>query len=359
MSPTPLVEVSDLVRHFRVSGRLSPHGVLAALDGVSFEVFEGETLGIVGESGCGKSTLGRLLVKLDSPTSGTIRFGGMDLEELKGSALRRARRDLQMVFQDPSGSLDPLWRAERIVSEPLRAAGMRGRRELKERSRELLATVGLDASFADRLPSELSGGQKQRVGIARAIATNPRLIVADEPVSALDVSVQAQVINLLADLQEKLALTYVFIAHGLEIVRHLSDRVAVMYLGRIVELASTEELFSAPAHHYTAMLLAAVPSLGGTRQNSVAVVGEAGSALRPPPGCRFNPRCPASQEICRTEEPPLVNSRDGHLVACHFPLPLRTPTPSRPPNFNPPPTHQEVPPDSDRPRPFQQEENAP
>lgn len=316
----PLVEVKDLVRHYRAPGTMSKRQVIRAVDGVSFDVIEGETLGVVGESGCGKSTLGRLLVKLDSPTSGNVRFEGLDLSTVHRGALQGLRRDLQMIFQDPMGSLDPLWRAERIIAEPLRASGMRDRHELRARVEELLSTVGLDPELGSRLPSEMSGGQRQRVGIARAIATGPRLIVADEPVSALDVSVQAQVVNLLAELQSRLKLSYVFIAHGLEVVRHLSDRVAVMYLGKVVELAPAEELFAAPAHHYTAMLLAAVPSADPGRRSGVAVQGEVGSAMNPPSGCRFNPRCPARQTRCSTEEPVLARIGESRLVACHYPL---------------------------------------
>jgi oligopeptide/dipeptide ABC transporter ATP-binding protein len=315
----PLVEVADLHVRFpagrNVWGR--PSAWVQAVDGVSLTVGRGEVLGLVGETGSGKTTLGRCLVRLQEPVSGSILFDGEDLLALKGRALREKRREFQIVFQDPYGSLDPRMTVEAIVGEPLLIHRVGGRAARRERVAELLAQVGLERDAMGRYPAEFSGGQRQRIGIARAIALKPRFLVCDEPVSALDVSVQAQIVNLLQDLQEANGLSYLFIAHGLQVVSHISHRVAVMYLGKIVELAGTEALFRRPLHPYTRALLAAVPEpepgaspAGGRLQGEPAAV--------PASGCPFAPRCPLVQERCRGEAPALSGFGDGHLAACHF-----------------------------------------
>lgn len=305
-------------RHSLLPGRGRP---IRAVDGVDLAVREGETFGLVGESGCGKSTLGRLLIRLLEPSAGSVHFDGVDLSSLHGPALRRMRSQMQMIFQDPFGSLDPSWRVGRIVAEPLRAQGVGPRDGLESRVAELLALVGLDESMAGRLPAAMSGGQRQRVGIARAIAAQPRFIVADEPVSALDVSVQAQVLNLLRDLQDRLGLTFVIIAHGLNVVRHVSTTVGVMYLGRLVEVGPTDEVFESFAHPYTAALMSAVLAPEHSRgRHRIILPGEVGSAARVPGGCRFHPRCPLRQPRCETDDPTLQAIGPDHAVACHFPL---------------------------------------
>lgn len=322
-----LIEVRALRKQFSSHRSLvrPSQGVVKAVDGVDLDIVAGETFGLVGESGCGKSTLGRLLVRLLEPTAGSVRFQGVDLAGLKGTRLRQQRADMQIIFQDPFGSLDPRWRIGRAIAEPLRANGLHDDRQTRAQVDTLLDSVGLDGSMVDRFPHEMSGGQRQRVGIARAIALKPKFIVADEPVSALDVSVQAQIVNLLMDLQVRLGLTYAFVAHGLNVVRHVSTRVGVMYLGRIVEQAPTEELFSSFAHPYTASLLSAVPTVehGKTRQR-IVLSGEVGSASRLPSGCRFHPRCPLRQQRCEVEDPPLRELWPGHFAACHFPLVSQT-----------------------------------
>ncbi|MHB8189291.1 MAG: ABC transporter ATP-binding protein [Ferrimicrobium sp.] len=316
-----LIKATKLHRWFgsrrgRRGGRL-----VRAVDGVDIAVFRGETLGIVGETGSGKSTLGRLLIGLLSPSSGTVQFEGVDLSSLSKGQLRQSRRGMQMIFQDPLGSLDPRWSVRRILAEPLKAHGARQSAALGQRIEELIQTVGLDPTIINRLPTDMSGGQRQRVGIARALALDPRVIIADEPVSALDVSVQAQIINLLMDLQQEFNLSFVFIAHGLEVVRHISDRVAVMYLGRMVELATTDQLFQHPGHPYTDSLLGSVPRPDpNTRRELRVVSGEIGSGRHLPTGCRFHPRCPARVARCELEDPELHEIRPGHFVACHFPL---------------------------------------
>lgn len=319
-----LLETHLLTRTFRTRG-----GSVTAVDRVNLGVSRGETVALVGETGCGKSTLGRLLVNLLSPSSGWVRFEGADLSNLSGRELRTKRSGAQMVFQDPLDSLDPRWPARRSIAEPLKAYHWGTKTQIAARVTELLDTVGLSNDLAARLPSEMSGGQRQRVGIARALALEPKLVVTDEPVSALDVSIQAQIVNLLIDIQSRLNVAYVFIAHGLEVVRHISDRVGVMYRGSLVELAPTSAVFERPMHPYTDSLLAAVPRPDPRTRSQLRVLpGEVGSLVHVPQGCRFHPRCPASQEICARLDPPSRELRDGHFVSCHFPLNLDTLPPS-------------------------------
>jgi len=324
-----LLEARDLFKHFTVRGTAFRSGgeTVHAVDGVSLEVRSGETLGVVGESGCGKSTLGRLLVRLHEPTSGTIRFGGRDITSLSRRQLRPFRRELQMIFQDPYASLNPRKRVGQILEDPFRIHRDLSGSEMKRRVRELLETVGLSPDHVNRYPHEFSGGQRQRIGVARALALNPKLIVADEPVSALDVSIQAQVINLLDDLQDDFDLTYVFIAHDLGVVHHVSDRIAVMYLGVIVEVGPSDELFLHPVHPYTEALLSAIPAIEGeqeeVRRERIVLEGEVPSPVAPPAGCRFHTRCRYATEICTIERPPLVDHGGGRFAACHHPLDAR------------------------------------
>ena len=309
-----LVRVRGLFKHFPVAGS---DDVVRAVDGVTFEIFKGETLGLVGESGCGKSTVGRCLLRLIEPTEGHIEFEGRDVGGLTGEELRRLRREMQIIFQDPYASLNPRLRVRDIVAEPLLIHGLGNREERRARVADLLKRVGLDPDYMNRYPHEFSGGQRQRIGIARALALQPRLIVADEPVSALDVSVQAQVINLLEELQEEFKLTYLFISHGLAVVEHISTRVAVMYLGRIVEVATAQELYANPLHPYTRALLSAIPIPDPTRKRDrIVLKGDVPTPINPPKGCRFHTRCPEAVPECAQIDPDLREVTPGHRVAC-------------------------------------------
>ena len=322
----PLVEVRDLVKHFPVRGGILQRtiGWVQAVDGVSFEIRRGETLGLVGESGCGKTTVGRLLLRLIEPTSGSIRFDGVELTELKGAALKPYRRRIQIIFQDPYASLDPRAPVADSIGEGLRIHGVGTGPERRQKVRRMMDLVGLMPYHARRYPHEFSGGQRQRIGIARALVLEPDLVVCDEPVSALDVSIQAQVLNLLNQLQRELGLTYVFVAHNMGVVEHISDRVAVMYLGRIAELADRRELFRNQEHPYTQALMSAIPIPDPElRRQRVILKGDVPSPVNPPSGCRFHPRCQLRQElgrpaICKDATPPLIELGGGHECACHF-----------------------------------------
>ena len=320
----PLLEVKDLVMHFPLTQGIffqKKVGAVRAVDGVSFTIQRGETLGLVGESGCGKSTTGRALLQLYKPTSGSVRFEGQDLVTLGAEEMRRMRRQVQMIFQDPYASLNPRMTVGSIVGEPLDIHGLASGKEKQERVEQLLTVVGLNPYFANRYPHEFSGGQRQRIGIARALAVNPAFIVCDEPISALDVSIQAQIINLLEELQSEFGLTYLFIAHDLSVVRHISNRVAVMYLGKIVELADRNELYIAPKHPYTKALLSAVPipdPVIERKRERIILTGDVPSPVNPPSGCRFHTRCPLADTICREKDPEWREVTPGHWAACHF-----------------------------------------
>ncbi|WP_422742762.1 ABC transporter ATP-binding protein [Mycobacterium sp. WMMD1722] len=321
----PLLEVTDLVKHFPVkSGVVIDREVarVRAVDGVSLRLEEGETLGLVGESGCGKSTLCRLILQLLTPTTGSVRFAGDELVGKSARQLRPVRRHIQMIFQDPYASLNPRKRVGQIVGDPMELHGLAGGGDVKRRVQELLDRVGLRPEHYNRYPHEFSGGQRQRIGIARALALRPRLIIADEPVSALDVSVQAQIVNLLKDLQDEFRLSYLFVAHDLGVVRHVSDRVAVMYLGKVVETATADALYDKPIHPYTNALLSAVPvpdPRGNAARQRLVLEGDVPSPMNPPSGCRFHTRCPWCTEVCVDQEPALVDHDVAHAAACHHP----------------------------------------
>ncbi|MFD5032898.1 ABC transporter ATP-binding protein [Streptomyces sp. NPDC058220] len=323
--PEPLLKVTGLVKHFPITKGVLKRkvGAVQAVDGLSFDVRPGETLGVVGESGCGKSTMGRLITRLLEPTAGKVEFQGRDITHLSAGAMRPMRRDVQMIFQDPYGSLNPRHTIGGIVSTPFKLQGIEPEGGVKREVQRLLELVGLSPEHYNRYPHEFSGGQRQRIGIARALALNPKLVVADEPVSALDVSIQAQVVNLLDDLQDELGLTYVIIAHDLSVIRHVSDRIAVMYLGKIVELSDRKSLYESPMHPYTKALLSAVPvpdpGRRGAKSDRILLKGDVPSPISPPSGCRFHTRCWKATEICKTTEPPLIQLALGHQAACHHP----------------------------------------
>lgn len=314
----PLVKVSNLRKFFNLGGG----NILKAVNEIDFSIAKGETVGVVGESGCGKSTAGRTILRLYEPTSGNVTFNGEDIYKMKGAKLKQMRRDMQMIFQDPYASLNPRMTITDVIGEALDIHGLVGSRaERKRRVEDLLDLVGLNPDHATRYPHEFSGGQRQRIGIARALAVDPNFIIADEPISALDVSIQAQVVNLMQDLQRKMGLTYLFIAHDLSMVKHISDRVAVMYLGKIVELAESSELYSSPAHPYTRALLSANPipdpEIEATRER-IVLAGDLPSPINPPAGCQFHTRCPMATDKCKTVEPKLVEVKKGHFASCHY-----------------------------------------
>jgi oligopeptide/dipeptide ABC transporter ATP-binding protein len=322
----PLVRLTGIKKYFPITQGIifqREVGRVHAVDGVDLEVFPGETLGVVGETGCGKSTLGRLICHLLETTEGTVEFEGRDITGIKGKELRQFRRQVQMIFQDPYSSLNPRKRVGQIIGDPFQIHGIADGKERKLRVQELMEVVGLNPEHYNRFPAEFSGGQRQRIGVARSLALRPKLIICDEPVSALDVSIQAQVINLLEDLQNEFHLTYIFIAHDLSVVRHVSDRVAVMYLGKVVELADSKRLYAEPKHPYTGALLSAIPVADpdlADKRERVILYGDVPSPIDPPSGCRFHPRCPKAQDRCVVEVPPLEVKASGDLAACHFPL---------------------------------------
>jgi oligopeptide transport system ATP-binding protein len=321
---TTLVDVKGLKVHFPIKGGLLNRTVahVKAVDGVDMFIRRGETLGLVGESGCGKSTTGRAILQLIKPTDGSVKLDGVDLTKISADQVRRKRADMQMIFQDPYGSLDPRYTVGQIVAEPLQNFKKLNAKEMRDQISDLLQTVGLNPFYINRFPHEFSGGQRQRIGIARALALRPSFVVADEPVSALDVSIQAQVINLLEDLQDKFNLTYLFVAHNLSVVKHISDRIAVMYLGRIAELSESSELYKLPLHPYTQALLSAIPVPDPHVENQrkrIILQGDVPSPVNPPSGCNFHTRCWKAQDICKEVIPPLEEKQPGHYAACHFP----------------------------------------
>jgi len=324
VSQEVLLSVDKLVKYFPIMRGVIIQrqvGAVHAVDGVSFDIYKGETLGLVGESGCGKSTTGRAILQLYRPTSGSVLFEGVDLVKIKGEKLRQMRRRMQMIFQDPYASLNPRMTVGQIISEPLIIHDISKGKEAQERAEDLLKLVGLNPAYTNRYPHEFSGGQRQRIGVARALALDPDLIVCDEPISALDVSIQAQVVNLLEDLQSQLGLTYLFIAHDLSMVRHISDRVAVMYLGKVVELTSRDELYAHPLHPYTQALLSAVPipdPVIEAKRKRIILTGDVPSPVNPPSGCHFRTRCPLAAEICKEKEPEWREVQPVHWVACHM-----------------------------------------
>lgn len=316
-----LLQVRDLKKHFPIRKGLfrKQVGLIKSVDGVSFDIQKGETLGIVGESGCGKSTTGRSILRLIEPTEGEILFEGVDIRKLSDEEMRSFRTNMQIIFQDPYASLDPRWTIQRTLEEPLRTHRQMSEGELKERVEELLETVGLSSYHAERYPHEFSGGQRQRIGIARALALNPKFIVCDEPVSALDVSIQSQVLNLMLDLQEQFSLTYMFISHDLSVVKFISSRVGVMYLGKLVELAPTDELFAEPLHPYTKALMSAIPIPDPeAKRERIVLTGDVPNPASPPSGCAFHTRCPVAMDVCRTNQPKWQEVSAGRYVACHL-----------------------------------------
>lgn len=317
-----ILEIKNLKKHFHVGGGLLARRsalTIQAVDDVSFSIKRGETFGLVGESGCGKTTLGQTIIRLYNPTAGSIVFNGTDVSTLNAAEMRKHRRGMQMIFQDPSASLDPRMTVGSIISEPLNIFGIGSKEERRERVRELLRVVGLNSYFVNRYPHEFSGGQRQRIGIARSLALNPELIICDEPVSALDVSIQAQVLNLLRQLQGDFNLTYLFIAHNLAVVAHISDRVGVMYLGKLVEIGESRRITEEPKHPYTQALISAVPiPVPGRQRERIILEGDVPSPANPPSGCRFHPRCPIARPDCKEVEPALRQLEPGHWVACHY-----------------------------------------
>jgi len=316
----PILKVDHLKKYFTMGkGLFQPGLSIRAVDDVSFAVKPGETFGLVGESGCGKTTLGQTIIRLHDPTAGSVEFEGRNIAKLSHAQLRPIRRDIQMIFQDPSASLDPRMTVGSVIAEPLNINSKLSRAEKREKVQDLLRVVGLNAYFSNRYPHEFSGGQRQRIGIARALALNPKLVICDEPVSALDVSIQAQVLNLLKNLQDQFQLTYLFIAHNLAVVAHISDRIGVMYLGKLVEVANSREITDNPRHPYTQALISAIPVPDPTKaRNRIILEGDVPSPARPPSGCRFHPRCPIAQPNCSVDEPELLEKSPNHWVSCHY-----------------------------------------